>query len=206
MNGYSIDPDDLRVQSMWSERVFGPGKRTKGVLAHITEEVSEVRRNPEDIEEWADLLILTFDGALRQGFTPEQIIEAYRKKMDTNMYDREWPDYRGFSEDEPINHVRTPEPEYVCGDSLCPCSDGMVCPQPEPDLRADLDVVRNFKSSQTHLAKRGVSTRARAFGGDYMRPDPKTKALCGVNIKDGVVMREGTRVVCSACRHIEETA
>lgn len=181
MSKHFIDADDIRAQREWSDRTFGPGQRTKGVLRHMREELTEVYHAPDDIEEWADLMILTLDGATRRGFTPEQIIDAYHKKMDTNMYDREWPDYRDFSEDEPINHVRT-----------------------EAKVPEAYRVVRNMASTQTHVARVESTTLAHSFGVGYQRPDPKTKALCGVNIKDGVVMQEGTKTVCSACRHMVE--
>lgn len=98
----------LAYQNKWSQKTFGPGSRLKGVLAHIRSELDEVEEHPNDVSEWADLLILTFDGAFRQGFTPKEIISAYYDKMDTN-YARVWPDWRNFSQDEAIEHSRTPE-------------------------------------------------------------------------------------------------
>lgn len=99
---------NLIYQRTWGDKTFGPGPRLKGVLAHIRTELIEVEINPQDISEWADILILTLDGAMRQGFTGSEIIQAYHDKMRVN-YSRNWPDWRRFSPDEPIEHVRTPD-------------------------------------------------------------------------------------------------
>lgn len=102
----TIDDADIDAQRTWSNQTFGPGKRTGGVLAHIRKELDEVTAKPDDITEWADLLILVLDGAIRRGFTGAEILTAYHAKMVENHL-RTWPDWRGFSEDEPIEHVRT---------------------------------------------------------------------------------------------------
>lgn len=101
----SINRYDIEMQKAWSEETFGPGKRLGGVLAHIRKELEEVEAAPDDISEWADLLVLVLDGATRQGFTGYEILLAYHEKMSVNML-REWPDWRDFGEDEPIEHVR----------------------------------------------------------------------------------------------------
>lgn len=102
-----IAPGHLRRQREWSRETFGPGKRLKGVLAHLRKEVDEVEASGGlDLTEWIDLMVLAVDGAQRQGYTDAQIIEEYLAKMEEN-YSREWPDWRKFSEDEPIEHVRT---------------------------------------------------------------------------------------------------
>lgn len=103
---YRIDEDDLNLQSEWSFDTFGPGPRLKGVLSHIRKELKEIENEPQDISEWADLLILSFDGALRQGFTGRDIIKAYWDKAKLNR-EREWPDWEGSSQDEAIEHIRS---------------------------------------------------------------------------------------------------
>lgn len=66
-------------------------------------------------------------------------------------------------------------------------------------------IVRNFGANMTHLADVRSSNAAVAFGAHYAKPDPKTTyALCGVHIKDGVVMRPGTKLRCSSCRRLGE--
>lgn len=101
----SIDAAHLAHQREWSRETFGPGSRIEGVLDHITKEIAEVRAKPDDITEWADLAILTFDGALRQGFEPEEIIAAIKAKQSKNE-GRTWPDWRTADPNKAIEHVR----------------------------------------------------------------------------------------------------
>lgn len=61
------------------------------------------------------------------------------------------------------------------------------------------EVVRNMSHHRTHLADVEQTVSAVAFGASYRAPVPGTKALCGVEIKDGVVMEEGTPVRCRTC-------
>lgn len=104
---YDLTWRDIAEQRAWSDRTFGPGTRLKGVLAHIRKELVEVEESGgEDIMEWVDLMVLAVDGATRSGHKPEDLLDAYARKMAEN-YEREWPDWRGFSEDEPIEHVRS---------------------------------------------------------------------------------------------------
>jgi hypothetical protein len=100
----TLHPAALFDQRTWSAETFGPGFRT-GVFRHIEKEVKEAEAHPEDITEWADLLILTFDGAMRAGHHPEDILRAYHVKMVENQ-ERQWPDWRGVPTDQPIEHVR----------------------------------------------------------------------------------------------------
>ena len=66
------------------------------------------------------------------------------------------------------------------------------------------EVVRNLKSDHTHIADVTYTRTAFVFGKQYRQPDPSTtRALCGVRIIDGVVMREGTKVRCRACRFVD---
>jgi len=94
----------LRRQKAFSEKTFGPGARTKGVLDHIRKEVSEVYKNPSDVTEWIDIVLLALDGAWRAGHTPEQIAAALEAKQSKNE-SRSWPDWRQSSPDKAIEHV-----------------------------------------------------------------------------------------------------
>ena len=100
----TIEPAHLYDQGQWACETFGPGPRA-GVFRHLEKEVAEAEKNPEDVSEWADLLILTFDGAMRNGHEPEDILRAYHAKMIVNR-EREWPDWRGQPTDVAIEHVR----------------------------------------------------------------------------------------------------
>lgn len=104
----SIDKEYLTRQSNWSLRTFGPGYRISNVIAHIRKELKEIEAKPDDIEEWADLIMLSFDGAIRQGHDPQDIIEAVYSKLIKNEL-RTWPDWRTQDPNKVIEHDRTCE-------------------------------------------------------------------------------------------------
>lgn len=74
--------EHLRRQREWSEKTFGPGPRTKGILDHIRKELVEIEADPSDVKEWIDVTILALDGAWRAGHSPEQIWEALKAKSE----------------------------------------------------------------------------------------------------------------------------
>lgn len=100
-----LDAAHFARQREWSEKTFGPGVRTQGVLNHIRKELKEVEEDPSDITEWIDIAILAFDGAWRNGATPQQIIDTLLAKQARNEL-RSWPDWREFPEDQAIEHIR----------------------------------------------------------------------------------------------------
>jgi len=87
----------------WSRRTFGEGGRTKGILAHIRKELEEIEREPTDLLEWADVIVLALDGFWRHGGKPEDVMRVLQVKQNKN-FAREWPAPK--SEDEPVEHVR----------------------------------------------------------------------------------------------------
>lgn len=95
----------LRRQQAFSERTFGPGRRTAGVLDHLRKELREIEADPADVSEWIDVVLLALDGAWRHGFTPEQIAEALEAKQTKNEA-RQWPDWRTAPEGKAIEHQR----------------------------------------------------------------------------------------------------
>lgn len=97
-----MTPEVIARQHEWSQRTFGTHTDTEGNCKHIEKELVEVRANPGDVFEWVDIAMLAVDGALRNGFTPEQIIDAYANKVAINLT-REWA--KG-GPGEPIEHVR----------------------------------------------------------------------------------------------------
>lgn len=97
--------DHLFRQRKWSEKTFGPGRRTKGITDHIRKELLEIERNPDDTKEWIDVVILALDGAWRAGWHPHQIILALQFKQAENEM-RKWSDWRTMSEDQAIEHER----------------------------------------------------------------------------------------------------
>lgn len=94
--------DFIRCQRAFSLRAFGNGQRTEGICKHIEKELSEIRANPADVDEWMDVVILAFDGAWRAGHSPKAIEHALGCKLKTNI-GRQWPN--PISEDEPCEHI-----------------------------------------------------------------------------------------------------
>ncbi len=101
----AIDAAHLTRQQLFSLATFGPGARTKGVLDHIAKELNEIRKDPSDVGEWVDVIILAFDGAWRAGWEPQQIIDAIVAKQARNEQ-RTWPDWRTADPDKAIEHDR----------------------------------------------------------------------------------------------------
>lgn len=92
----------------FSERTFGPGMRTRGVCDHIRKELLEIEKDPRDVKEWVDVILLGLDGAWRTGATPEQIIDEIQRKQTKNE-GRTWPDWRTAEPGKAIEHVRSAE-------------------------------------------------------------------------------------------------
>lgn len=103
---FAVDADHLDRQRAWSVDTFGPGHRVLGVLDHIRKELAEIEATPTDVTEWADLIILGLDGALRAGHDPQVILDAIAAKQATNEA-RDWPDWRTADPNKAIEHVRT---------------------------------------------------------------------------------------------------
>jgi hypothetical protein len=95
----------LRRQREFSEKTFGPGARTKGVIDHIRKELVEVEQDPSDLKEWIDVVTLALDGAWRAGYSPEQIVNQLDATLTRNE-GRTWPDWRTMSADKAIEHDR----------------------------------------------------------------------------------------------------
>lgn len=100
-----IDAAHIAHQREWSARTFGPGDRTAGVIDHIRKELDEIAAKPDDIDEWADLIILAFDGAWRADHDPQAILDAVAAKQAKNEA-RTWPDWRTAEPGKAIEHVR----------------------------------------------------------------------------------------------------
>lgn len=98
----------LHRQREFSERTFGPGVRTAGVVDHIRKELREIEAKPSDVTEWIDVVILALDGAWRMGATPEEIVAALVAKQAKNE-GRVWPDWRSAPPGQAIEHDRTRE-------------------------------------------------------------------------------------------------
>jgi hypothetical protein len=97
--------DFLYRKMMWSRKTFGPHQRTKGLSDHIRKELVEIEKNPADLEEWVDIILLAIDGAWRSGASPEDIVAMLVTKAHRNEL-RKWPDWRDLTENDPIEHIR----------------------------------------------------------------------------------------------------
>lgn len=95
----------IERQKDWSEKTFGPAPRVAGIIKHIKKELAEIEADPTAVKEWVDVIILALDGAWRSGHSSYEIMCALQDKQDENAR-RKWPDWRGKSEDEAIEHVR----------------------------------------------------------------------------------------------------
>jgi len=96
----------LYRQMLWSKKTFGPGQRTDAILDHIQKELKEIVAEPNDLEEWIDVLMLALDGAWRAGYSPEQVVAKLEFKRRKNEK-RKWPDWRTSDPTKAIEHVRT---------------------------------------------------------------------------------------------------
>ena len=106
MAAYNLEKH-IKRQQKFSLKTFGPGDRAKGVVAHIRKELIEIEENPQDLEEWIDVILLALDGAWRSGASPSDIVEKLEYKLTKNE-NRQWPDWRTMSTDDPIQHIKLP--------------------------------------------------------------------------------------------------
>lgn len=95
----------LARQRAFSEKTFGPGLCTEGVVDHIRKELNEILEKPTDLSEWIDVVILALDGAWRHGGTPELILATLVAKQTKNEA-RQWPDWRTAAPGKAIEHVK----------------------------------------------------------------------------------------------------
>lgn len=67
----------LRRQREFSERTFGPGARTNGVIDHIRKELREIEAKPDDLSEWiGSCLVSPEPMMLRLGPTAAVVIHC----------------------------------------------------------------------------------------------------------------------------------
>lgn len=98
--------DFLKRHQVFSQRTFGPGHRTQGVLKHLRKELDEIEAKPLDLVEWIDAILIAIDGACRTGASPEEVVQALVDKQTVNEK-RDWPDWRSSPYDEALEHDRT---------------------------------------------------------------------------------------------------
>lgn len=79
----------VRKQKEWSIKIFGAGLRTLGISKHIRCELVEIEEQPEDLEEWIDVIQLAIDGAWRIGYSAQEVFDCMKSKLAINQ-NREW--------------------------------------------------------------------------------------------------------------------
>lgn len=67
-----------------------------------------------------------------------------------------------------------------------------------------MEAVRNFTSARVHIADVTETVPGFAFGKEFRMPPTETRSLCGVALRNGVVMQPGTTVNCPPCRYLLE--
>jgi hypothetical protein len=97
----------LKKHINWSKQAFGEGENTVGLCRHITKELEEIKQNPDDVVEYADVLILLLDMLWRNGHTAEEFVTALKQKQQIN-FQRKWHT-ENFQTGQPVEHVKEDE-------------------------------------------------------------------------------------------------
>lgn len=97
----------LKKHVEWSKKTFGEGENTAGLCRHITKELEEIKQNPGDVIEYADVLILLLDMLWRNGHTATTFIAALQQKQQINLQ-RKWHT-ENFKTGQPVEHVKEGE-------------------------------------------------------------------------------------------------
>lgn len=90
-----------QAHAEWSDRQFG-NVGPVGPLKHLAKEAIEAAEAPDDISEFADILMLVWDATRRAGFSDEQLAEAVAEKLERNKR-RLWGEVK---DGEPCHHVK----------------------------------------------------------------------------------------------------
>lgn len=72
----------------WLDGVH-PERREMAVWAKLYEEAGEAMVDPKDIDEWADIIIVLLDLAMRYGHYMDDILMVANQKLEVNK-NREW--------------------------------------------------------------------------------------------------------------------
>ena len=98
--------------------------RTEGLIAHVEKELKEIKEQPTSVEEWCDVVILGFCGALRAAANGNgcsarrdlltlssdsacEVESVLMEKLQKCWFIRKWPE--NSTEDKPCEHVRAGE-------------------------------------------------------------------------------------------------
>ena len=99
----------------WQVKTFGPHTKTYGIIDHIQKELVEVENDAFCLEEWIDLMFLSFGGAthsVKQHYPrakPIEVVEivlsALKSKLKKNKA-RQWPDWRTAEPGKAIEYIK----------------------------------------------------------------------------------------------------
>ena len=98
-----LDPFRLvrQAHAEWSDRQFG-NVGPVGPLKHLAKEANEAAEAPDDISEFADIIMLVWDATRRAGITDEQLAVAVAEKLERNKR-RQWG---AVKDGEPCHHLK----------------------------------------------------------------------------------------------------
>lgn len=115
-NMFDLETFILR-KMQWSLKTFGPMDfyGAPAIVQHLRKELKEIEAEPNDLEEWVDIIHLGLDGAWRAGHSAHDICQMLAHKQTKNEH-REWPDWKQAQKDVAIEHVEPAE----CNDPDCP--------------------------------------------------------------------------------------
>ena len=90
-----------QAHAEWSDRQFG-NVGPVGPLKHLATEANEAAEAPDDISEFADIIMLVWDATRRAGITDEQLAVAVAEKLERNKR-RQWGSVK---DGEPCHHLK----------------------------------------------------------------------------------------------------
>lgn len=84
-----------KATAEWSKKTFKDSTIASNI-EHLHDELDEIKETSDDIEEWADAIILYMNAAYLSGHSMDDILIAVHKKFEKNKK-RSWgePDERG---------------------------------------------------------------------------------------------------------------
>lgn len=90
-----------QAHAEWSDRQFG-NVGPIGPLKHLAKEANEAAEAPDDISEFADIIMLVWDATRRAGINDEQLAMAVAEKLERNKR-RQWG---AVKDGEPCHHLK----------------------------------------------------------------------------------------------------
>ncbi|UVT30713.1 hypothetical protein [Klebsiella phage vB_KshKPC-M] len=90
-----------QAHAEWSDRQFG-NVGPVGPLKHLAKEANEAAEAPDDISEFADIIMLVWDATRRAGITDKQLAVAVEEKLERNKR-RQWGSVK---DGEPCHHLK----------------------------------------------------------------------------------------------------